>query len=94
MILQIGKADDSLTFEEKAELSKKDTEKALKALVDIVGEELKKGEKVQMVGFTTRSIQIKLRRHQNFNKTYTWDKNVFKSQEEAKEVFEKMKEEK
>ena len=38
---------------EQAELSKKDTEKALKALVDIVGEELKKGEKVQMVGFGT-----------------------------------------
>ena len=36
---------------EQAELSKKDAEKALKAFVDIVGEELKKGEKVQMVGF-------------------------------------------
>lgn len=30
---------------EQAELSKKDAEKALKAFVDIVGEELKKGEK-------------------------------------------------
>ena len=38
---------------ENAELSKKDAEKALKAFVDIVGEELKKGEKVQMVGFGT-----------------------------------------
>ena len=38
---------------ELAELSKKDAEKALKAFVDIVGEELKKGEKVQMVGFGT-----------------------------------------
>ncbi|MBQ2287667.1 MAG: HU family DNA-binding protein [Lachnospiraceae bacterium] len=38
---------------EQAELSKKDAEKALKAFVDIVGEELKKGEKVQMVGFGT-----------------------------------------
>ena len=41
---------------EQAELSKKDTEKALKALVDIVGEELKKGEKVQLVGFGTFEV--------------------------------------
>ena len=41
---------------EQAELSKKDTEKALKALVDIVGEELKKGEKVQMVRFGTFEV--------------------------------------
>ena len=41
---------------EQAELSKKDTEKALKALVDIVGEELIKGEKVQMVGFGTFEV--------------------------------------
>ena len=31
---------------EKAELSKKDAEKALKAFVDVVSEELVKGEKV------------------------------------------------
>ena len=36
---------------EKAELSKKDTESALKAFVDVVTDELKKGEKVQLVGF-------------------------------------------
>lgn len=36
---------------ESAELSKKDAEKALKAFVDVVTEELKKGEKVQLVGF-------------------------------------------
>ena len=40
----------------KAEISKKDAEKALKAFVDIVGEELKKGEKVQMVGFGTFEV--------------------------------------
>ena len=38
---------------EKAELSKKDSEKALKAFIDVVTEELKKGEKVQLVGFGT-----------------------------------------
>mgnify|MGYP001168508325 FL=1 len=36
---------------EKAELSKKDAEKALKAFTDVVEEELKKGEKIQLVGF-------------------------------------------
>ena len=41
---------------EQAELSKKDAEKALKAFVDIVGEELKKGEKVQLVGFGTFEV--------------------------------------
>ena len=41
---------------EQAELSKKDEEKALKAFVDIVGEELKKGEKVQLVGFGTFEV--------------------------------------
>jgi hypothetical protein len=49
-------------------------------------------DKVQMVGFTTRSIQIKLRGHQNFNKTYTWGKTVFATEEEARQVYNKMKE--
>ena len=38
---------------EQTELSKKDAEAALKAFVDVVSEELKKGEKVQLVGFGT-----------------------------------------
>ena len=33
---------------EQAELSKKDSEKALKAFIDVVTEELKKGEKMQI----------------------------------------------
>ena len=37
----------------KTELSKKDAEKALKAFTDVVTEELKKGEKIQLVGFGT-----------------------------------------
>jgi len=41
---------------EKAELSKKDADKALKAFTDIVAEELKKGEKVQLVGFGTFEV--------------------------------------
>lgn len=38
---------------EQTNLSKKDAEAALKAFVDVVSEELKKGEKVQLVGFGT-----------------------------------------
>ena len=41
---------------EKTELSKKDAEKALKAFTDFVAEELKKGEKVQLVGFGTFEV--------------------------------------
>ena len=36
---------------EKAEISKKDAEKAVKAFTDAVAEELAKGVKVQLVGF-------------------------------------------
>ena len=38
---------------DQAGLSKKDAEKALKAFTDIVADELKKGEKIQLVGFGT-----------------------------------------
>ena len=38
---------------EKTELSKKDAEAALKAFTDVVADELKKGEKIQLVGFGT-----------------------------------------
>ena len=41
---------------EQAEISKKDSEKALKAFVDVVTAELKKGEKVQLVGFGTFEV--------------------------------------
>ena len=41
---------------EKAELSKKDSEKALKAFIDVVIEELKNGGKIQLVGFGTFEV--------------------------------------
>ena len=41
---------------EAAGLSKKDTENVLKAFVNVVTEELKKGEKVQLVGFGTFEV--------------------------------------
>ena len=41
---------------DKAGLSKKDAEGALKAFTDVVAEELKKGEKIQLVGFGTFEV--------------------------------------
>ena len=40
----------------EGELSKKDAEKVLKAFTDVVAEELKKGEKIQLVGFGTFEV--------------------------------------
>ena len=47
---------------EKAEISKKDAEKALKAFTDVVTEELVKGEKVQLVGFGTFEVSERAER--------------------------------
>ena len=41
---------------EQTNLSKKDAEAALKAFIDVVSEEFKKGEKVQLVGFGTFGV--------------------------------------
>ena len=41
---------------EKTNLSKKDAEMALKAFTEVVAEELKKGEKVALVGFGTFEV--------------------------------------
>ena len=40
----------------EADLSKKDAENALNAFVDVTTKELKKGEKVQLVGFGTFEV--------------------------------------
>ncbi|MCD7835402.1 MAG: HU family DNA-binding protein [Lachnospiraceae bacterium] len=41
---------------EEAAISKKDAEKAVKAFTDVVTEQLKKGDKVQLVGFGTFEV--------------------------------------
>ena len=41
---------------EKAEISKKDSENALKAFIDVVTEQLKNDDKVQLVGFGTFEV--------------------------------------
>ena len=47
---------------EQAEISKKDAEKALKAFTDVVTDELKKGEKIQLVGFGTFEVSTRAAR--------------------------------
>ncbi|MBQ1328592.1 MAG: HU family DNA-binding protein [Eubacterium sp.] len=41
---------------EKTSLKKSDAEKAVKAFTEVVAEELKKGDKVQLVGFGTFEV--------------------------------------
>ena len=49
----MNKSELIVDLAQKAELSKKDAEKALTAFVDVVTESLKAGDKVQLVGFGT-----------------------------------------
>ena len=50
----------------KTELSKKDSEAALNALIDVIGETIAKGEKVQLIGFGTfETRQRKARQGRN-----------------------------
>ncbi|MBP5282381.1 MAG: HU family DNA-binding protein [Lachnospiraceae bacterium] len=52
----MNKAELIAAIAEKADMKKQDAEKALKAFTDIVTEELKKGEKVALVGFGTFEV--------------------------------------
>lgn len=52
----MNKADLVAAMAEKARVSKKDAEASLKAFTDVVAEELKKGEKIQLVGFGTFEV--------------------------------------
>ena len=54
---------------EKSELTKVDTEKALKAFIDTVTEELKNGGKVQLVGFGTFEVAERAERQGRNPKT-------------------------
>ena len=53
---------------EKSELSKKDAEKALKAFTDVVAEELKKGEQIQLVGFGTFKVSERAAREEEIRR--------------------------
>ena len=49
----MNKTELIVALSQKAELTKKDAEKAVNALIDVIGDALKAGEKVQLVGFGT-----------------------------------------
>lgn len=52
----MNKAELVSAVAEKAALSKKDAENAVKAFTEVVAEELKKGQKIQLVGFGTFEV--------------------------------------
>ncbi len=41
----------------KAEIDKKDSEKAVNAVIDVIADQLAKGEKIQFVGFGTFEVR-------------------------------------
>ena len=45
----MNKAELVAAVAEKADITRKDAEKAVKAFVDVITEELKKGEKIQVI---------------------------------------------
>ncbi len=52
----MNKAELVSAIADKTSLSKKDAEAAIKAFTEVVAEELKKGEKIQLVGFGTFEV--------------------------------------
>lgn len=52
----MNKAELVSAMADKTGLSKKDTENALKAFTEIVTKQLKKGDKIQLVGFGTFEV--------------------------------------
>ena len=58
----MNKTELTAAIAEQAGISKKDAEKALKAFTDVVADELKKGEKVQLVGFGTFEVTQRMAR--------------------------------
>ena len=53
----MNKTEFIAAIADKAELSKKDAEKALNAFVDVTSGSLAKGEKVQLIGFGTFDVK-------------------------------------
>lgn len=55
----MNKAELITAVAEKAELSKKDTEAVVNATVEVITKALKKGDKVQLVGFGTFEVRAR-----------------------------------
>ena len=91
------KAELVSAIAEKTELTKKDSEKALAAVVDSITEALKKGDKVALVGFGTFEVTTRAAR-QGINPQTKKKINIpatkvpaFKAGKALKEVVAKVK---
>ena len=65
----MNKVELVASIAEKSELTKIDAEKALKAFIDVVTDELKNGGKVQLVGFGTFEVAERAERQGRNPKT-------------------------
>ena len=65
----MNKVELVASIAEQAEITKVDAEKALKAFIDAVSEELKNGGKVQLVGFGTFEVAERAERQGRNPKT-------------------------
>ena len=55
----INKTELIASVAQKSDLTKKDAEKAVKAVFEAVSESLKKGDKVQIIGFGTFEVRAR-----------------------------------
>ena len=58
----MNKTELVATIAEKAEISKKDAERALNAFTDMVSDALREGDKIQLVGFGTFEVSERAER--------------------------------
>ena len=58
----MNKTELVATIAEKAEISKKDAERALNAFTDTVSDALREGDKIQLVGFGTFEVSERAER--------------------------------
>lgn len=58
----MNKTEFAIAIAEKSGLTKKDAEKAINAFVETVEESLKKGDKIQLVGFGTFEVRERAER--------------------------------
>ncbi len=58
----MNKTELVASMSEKSKLSKKDTEKALNAFIESVGDALVQGERIQLVGFGTFEVRERAER--------------------------------
>ena len=85
----MNKTELVVSIAEKAAISKKDAEKALSAFLDTVVDELKKGEKVQLVGFGTFEVRERAARTKQTIEISASKNPVFKAGKALKDSISK-----